>query len=161
MHTEPQKEHLWLHQIVGDWTMESEVEMAPGQPKEKFKGKEAVKKLGDLWVIGEGEGDMPGGGTGYMRLTIGYDPAKGHYVGNWVGSMMANMWVYEGAVDPDGRTLRLNTEGPAFLPGAKGTAKYQEVIQLIDDDTRTFTSRAQGPDGKWVEFMKATYRRVK
>ena len=49
-----------------------------------------------------------------------------------------------------------------MAPGAEGrTAKYQEVITIVDADTRTFTSRAQGPDGKWVEFMTATYRRVK
>ena len=162
MNAEPQKEHRWLQQLVGDWTMESECDMGPDQPRGKFKGKETVKALGDLWVIGEGEGEMPGGGIGRMRITIGYDPAKGTYVGNWVGSMMVNMWVYEGAVDSDGRTLRLNTEGPGCMPGSEGTrVKYQEVIALLDADTRTFTSRAQGRDGKWMEIMSATYRRVK
>jgi hypothetical protein len=162
MHAEPQKEHRWLQQLVGNWTSESDCDMGPDQPKGKFKGKESVKKLGDLWVVGEGEGEMPGSGIAYMQITIGYDPAKGKYVGNWVGSMMTNMWVYEGAVDPDGRSLRLNTEGPSCTPGSEGTtAKYQEVITMIDADTRTFTSRVQGADGTWVEMMTATYRRVK
>ena len=121
MEAKPQAQHRWLDQLVGDWTSESDCDLGPDQPNAKFKGRESVRKLGDLWIVAEGETEMPDGGiAGRMRLTIGYDPAKGCYVGNWVGTMMANMWVYEGAVDPDGRTLRLNTEGPGCGPAQRG-----------------------------------------
>ena len=162
MKTDPQNEHLWLHQLVGEWTMESEYDMGPGQAKGRSTGKETVRKLGELWIICEGEGEMPGGDTGYMRMTLGFDPAKGRYVGSWVGSMMTHMWVYEGTVE-DGKTLPLNCEGTDFSPGATpgATAKYQDVITIVGPDERTLTSRMKGPDGQWVQFMKATYRRAR
>ena len=161
MHAQPQKEHEWLQQLVGEWSYVTDASMGPGQPSQKFIGKETVRSLGGLWVIGEGEAEMPGGGSGKMIITIGYDPDKKHYVGSWVGSMMTFQWVYEGYVDADGRTLRLNTTGPNFAEGGKGTAKYQEVITILGPDKRTFTSRMQLPDGTWQEFMTATYTRKK
>ena len=75
-----------------------------------------------------------------------------------IGSMMTNMWVYEGSASRD--VLTLDTEGPAMSPEAK-TAKYQDIIKILSDDERTLTSRVLGPDGEWRQVMTATYRRVK
>jgi len=157
----PQKEHEWLQKLVGEWTSEADVSAGPGQPVQKFKGKETVRSIGGLWVIGEGEGEMPGGGAGKMIITIGYDPDKKHYVGTWIGSMMTIMWVYEGFVDPSGTTLTLNTQGPNFADGGKTTAKFQELIEFKSDDHRTFSSRMQAADGSWQTFMTAHYHRKK
>jgi hypothetical protein len=161
MHAEPQKEHLWLNKLLGEWAYEHDCSPAPDQPKEKFKGTETVRSLGGLWVVCEGSGNMPGGGTANTMLTLGYDPARQRYVGSWVGSMMTHMWTYEGALDPSGRVLTLNTEGPNFTPGATGLAKYQDVIEFLSDDHRTLTSRTLAPDGSWNTFMTAHYRRTK
>ncbi|UUZ78076.1 DUF1579 domain-containing protein [Polaromonas sp. P1(28)-13] len=60
MKAEPQKEHQWLQQLLGEWTYESEMQMAPGQPPLKSAGKESVRALGGLWVLCEGSGEMPG-----------------------------------------------------------------------------------------------------
>lgn len=60
MKTEPQKEHQWLQQLVGEWTYESECSMEPGKPPEKCTGSESVRSLGGLWVLCEGRGEMPG-----------------------------------------------------------------------------------------------------
>jgi len=38
MQVEPQKEHAWFKQLVGDWTMEGEALMGPDQPPMKSKG---------------------------------------------------------------------------------------------------------------------------
>ena len=46
---EPQKEHEWLQQLVGEWTYESECSMEPGKPPEKFEGSESVRSLDSLW----------------------------------------------------------------------------------------------------------------
>ncbi len=48
MNTEPQKEHEWLQQLLGEWTYESECMTEPGKPPEKFQGSEHVRALGDL-----------------------------------------------------------------------------------------------------------------
>jgi hypothetical protein len=154
---EPQKEHQWLKKLVGEWTSEAEMSMeAPSA--EKCRGSESVRTLGDLWVLCEGTGEMPGGGTAKMLMTLGYDPAKKRFVGTWVGSMMTHMWVYEGSLDATQRILTLESEGPG-MAGDGTTWKYRDVIEFKSDDHRTLTSNAQGKDGKWQQFMTAHYRR--
>lgn len=160
MFGEPQKEHAWLQKLVGEWTYESDCFMGPGEPNQKFKGRQTVSALGGFWIIGEGTGEMPGGGEASTRITIGYDPAKGRYVGTWVGSMMPNLWTYEGEVDASGKVLTLESVGPSFA-GDGTTSTYQDIFEWKDDDTHLFRSRVQQPDGTWNQFMVAEYKRVK
>jgi hypothetical protein len=35
-------QHLWLQQLVGEWTSEAQMAMAPGEPAETCKGTESV-----------------------------------------------------------------------------------------------------------------------
>jgi hypothetical protein len=63
MDTAPQKEHRWLQKLAGEWTSEAEATMEPGKPPETFKGTESVRSLGGLWILAEGQGEMPGGGA--------------------------------------------------------------------------------------------------
>lgn len=147
----PQEQHRWLERLIGDWTYESPNEPGCG-------GTETVKPLGPLWVIGEGVGKMPDGSPALMRITLGYDPSKGHFVGTWVGSMMSWMWIYKGALDGSGQILTLESEGPDFTnPGR--IAAYRDIIEFVSDDARLLRSEGQGPDGVWKEFMRLEYRR--
>jgi len=158
MKSAPQKEHQWLQKLVGEWTYEAEATMEPGKPPERYKGTERVRSLGSLWILAEGQGEMPGGGAATTMMTLGYDPRKKRYVGTWIGSMMTHLWVYDGALDAAERVLTLDTEGPNMA--AEGTmAKYQDVIGFEGDDHRVLTSRMLGDDGKWRGFMTASYRR--
>lgn len=159
MMAKPQQEHEWLQQFVGDWTIESECVGAPGQPTDTFTGTETVRTLGGLWIVGDGKGGMPGGGTAYMQLTLGFDPKRGRYIGTWVGSMMTHLWSYEGELDESGRVLTLNAEGPSFSAIGK-MAQYQDIYEIKDANHRVLTSRVLGEDGKWTQFMTAHYRRV-
>lgn len=164
MMPEPQAEHRWLQKLVGDWTYESECSMGPDKPAARSSGTESVRSLGDLWIVGEGQGEMPGGGgLGRTILTLGYDPARGKYVGSWIGSMMTLMWTYEGTRDAggDGNVLTLDTEGPNFADGGKTRTRFQDIITIVSDDHRTLTSRMLGPDGQWHRFTTAHYHRRK
>ncbi|MGL4554741.1 MAG: DUF1579 domain-containing protein, partial [Gemmataceae bacterium] len=157
---QPQKEHRWLDRLVGQWESEMEASMAPGQPPTTTRGTETVRSLGGLWVLCEGRSEMPGGGTGTTLMTLGFDPAKKRFVGSFIGSMMNNLWLYEGTLDADEKVLTLDTHGPSFTtPGL--TAPYKDAIVLVSDDERQLTSSFQGDDGQWHHFMTATYRRVK
>jgi hypothetical protein len=157
---EPRKEHEWLQKLVGEWTLESDGAPEPGQSQGQWT--ESVRWLGGLWTLAESQGEMPGGGTATSVMTLGYDPQKQRYVGTWVGSMMAHLWVYEGTVDATGKVLTLDTEGPDMSEGSQGKmAKYQDVVEFKSDDHRVLTSRVQGADGEWREFMTAHYRRKK
>lgn len=157
---EPQKEHLWLRRLVGEWTYEFEASMGPDQPVEKFTGTETIRSLGDLWFVGEGTAPMPGGGEGTTMITLGYDPQKGRFVGSWVGSMMTHLWVYDGELDEAEKVLTLHAEGPDMADGDK-TVQYKDVVELRSDDHRVLTSHALGDDGEWHQFMEAHYRRKK
>ncbi len=155
---EPTSEHRWLHQLLGDWTCVSTADMGPGEPPMSGTGTEHVRALGGLWVLGEGTGTMPGSDTGYMLMTLGYDPAQQAFVGSWVGSMMTNMWVYRGTLDADQKVLSLETEGPSCT-GDGSPARYRDTITLLGPDERTLTSSSEQADGSWKQFMQATYRR--
>jgi hypothetical protein len=67
MFAQPQEEHRWLHKLIGEWTYEHACE--PGtEPAETLTGTESVRSLGGLWVLAEGQGDMPGGGKAQMII---------------------------------------------------------------------------------------------
>lgn len=159
MQAEPQEQHRWLQKLVGEWTTEFEASMAPGQPPSTSTGVERVRSLGDLWVIAEGEGEMPDGTRATTLLTLGYDPQKQRFVGTWIGSMMTHLWVYDGELDSGKRTLFLYSEGPS-MAGDGSMAKYRESIEFKSDDHRVFTSQMEGADGTWQQpMMTAHYRR--
>jgi hypothetical protein len=156
----PDDNHRWLHRLVGEW----KYEMDSPEPGKKITARERVRKLGDLWVVGESEMPMPDGSPGQAIITLGYDPKKRKFVGTWVGTMMPNLWVYEGELDPAGRVLTLDCEGPRFdekgTPSAADTSRYRDAIELHDDGRRTLTATVLGDDGVWKTFMTANYRRT-
>jgi hypothetical protein len=155
----PGKEHEWLNRLIGDWAYEVEAACNPGEPPAKFGGTERVRPVGGLWIIAEGQGEMPGGGTAQMILTLGFDPDKRRFVGTWVGSMMTTLWVYQGSLDESGKRLTLETTGPSHGEPGK-TANYREMIELTGDTSRTFTSTVQASDGTWSTMMTARYQRT-
>jgi hypothetical protein len=158
MKAEPQKEHQWLQRLVGEWIYDGECAMGPGQPLSKFTGIESVRSLGGVWVVGEGQGEMPGGGAATTLMTLGYDSQRKRYVGTWIGSMMTYLWAYDGEMDAAGKVLTLHAEGPHM--GVEGKmAKYKDVIEFKSDDHRLLTSHMLGDDGKWNQFMTSNYRR--
>jgi Protein of unknown function (DUF1579) len=159
MNENPHQEHRWLDKLVGEWTSEMECTMGPGQPLITLRGTESVRSLGGLWTIGEGEGNMPEGGSSKSVMTLGYDPKAGRFVGTFIASVMTHLWTYTGSLDESGKVLTLDAEGPSFTSGE--TAKYQDRIEFVDDDHRILTSQALGDDGEWRRFMTAHYRRKK
>ena len=154
----PGEEHRWLHRLLGEWTYEGEALMAPDQPPVRFSGTETVRSMGGLWIVGEGQGAMPGCGPSTTQVLLGFDPQKGRFVGTWVGSMAANLWIYDGSLDEARRVLTLESEGPSFSDPSK-TARYRDVIELESDDHRILRSQGPAGDGSWTTFMTAHYRR--
>lgn len=158
INAKPEKQHEWLKQLIGDWEMLGAA-TGPDEKENTCQGAESVRAIGDLWVVGEGTGEAPDGSPAFMSvLTLGYDPAKGAFVGTWIGSMMTHMWVYQGELDSTGKVLTLNTEGPDMEhPGT--TARYRDIIELTDDGKRLLISEMLGADGEWKRFMNVTYTR--
>jgi hypothetical protein len=158
MQAQPQAEHHWLQKFVGEWVSEGKMTMAPGEEPVVFRGTESVRSVGELWIIGEARGEMPGGGEMVAITTIGYDPRKGRYVGSFIASAGAEMLLYEGTLDEAQQTLSLDTEAPA-MDGSGGRAQYRDVMKFESDDRRVLTSHVMGKDGEYHQFMEALYRR--
>lgn len=156
----PQKEHEWLAQLVGEWTVDSECIMAPDQPPMKGTGTCSTRSLGGLWFLSEGSGEMPNGGTMNSIITLGYDPQKGRYVGSFIASMMTHLWLYEGTRDASGKVLTLDAEGPS-MAGDGTMASYQDIVTIESKDHWVLSSQIKGPDGQWIKFMTAHHRRKK
>ena len=156
---EPQKEHAWLQQLVGEWTYEHEARMGPDQPPMKATGTESVRSVGGLWTIGESQGAMPDGEPATMIITLGFDPQKGRFVGTFIGSMMTNLWVYDGGLNAAERVLTLEADGPSFTDPT-ATAKYRDSIEIVSQDHHILRSAVLGDNGEWHEFMTAHYRRT-
>lgn len=158
MQAQPQKQHQWLQQLLGEWTGEGQVTMGPDLHAERRSGTAFIRALGDLWIVADIEEDAPDGTQASSILTLGYDPERGRFVGSWVGSMMAHFWVYEGQLDPSGKVLSLETEGPGMTPGSRG--RYRDVINVESDDHWTLNSFMLDDEGQWQRFMSIGYQRV-
>jgi hypothetical protein len=151
--TEPQKEHEWLQQLVGEWTYES-----GEHEKEKMTGSETVRSLGGRWIVAEGKGIMPGGAPAETIMSLGYDPETKRYNGTWIGSMLSYLWVYDGELDEAKRRLTLKCEGPS-MSGDGSMAKYEDVVEIVSPNERLLRARILGEDGRWNEFMTTRYLR--
>ncbi len=156
---EPQDEHRWLHRLVGRWEGTGECAAGPGEPPMTNTMRETFRRLGELWVVSDGEGEIPGGGSARSAFTFGYDPVKRRFVGSFVVSVMTHFWIYEGTLDGSGQVLTLDCQGPSFA-NPNLLVHYQDIFAFEGEDRRVLTSRLRGADGQWTQFMRAEYRRV-
>lgn len=159
MGTKPIAEHAWLQQLVGEWKVETEMYMGPGQPPMSSAGTESCKSVGGLWAFAEGKGKMPDGSGFDMYWTLGYDVSFKEYRGCWFGSMSSHLWKYVGTLSADGKTMTLDCEGPDMVHDGK-TAPYRDVLEIVDANHRTLTSYGKDENGEWQRFMKASFTRV-
>ena len=159
MFAKPEKEHQWLGKLIGDWTVESECQVDDDNQPQKSKSHLTCRSLGGLWTVLESEGEAPEGGSWSSIMTLGYDIEKKCYVGTFIVSIMTYLWLYEGSIDESSNKLTLDTEGPRC--NQDGMAKYQDIIEIIDDDHWILSSQILEEDGKWQSFMSAHHRRRK
>ena len=157
MKAEPQAEHRWLDQLIGEWVGEGDAETQPGGDALKWQATETVRSLGGVWILLESTSDTPDGGKAQTVMTLGYDPQKKRFTGTFIGSMMTHLWVYEGELDESRKVLTLNTVGPGMTPGG-GDAEYRDIVEIKSPDHRTLTSFAL-VNGEWQQVMGCSYRR--
>jgi hypothetical protein len=145
--------------LVGNWTFESEAILAPDQPRVKAKGTERVRALGAFWVILEAKLTVMGTPIDAV-MTIGTTQSNKILEGAWVSSASGKMVTYKGTLSKDGNTVELATEMPNPMKGGK-KYKHKDVISMQGNDRRTLKSFILEDNGKWVEYLSATYKRVK
>jgi hypothetical protein len=155
----PALEQDWLQTLVGEWETEIECHIEQRKLPLKSKGTESVRSIGGFWIVAEGKSTVMDKPMTSI-LTLGYDSEQRKYVGTWASSCMTYLWQYKGSLDLAAETLMLETEGPS--PLSLGTiAKFREVMEVISNDHRVFTSSVQRADGKWAKIATISYRRKK
>lgn len=158
MGTLPVKEHEWLHNLIGEWNVQTDMTMPDGS-KVSGKGTEIVKSLGGLWSYGEGKGIMPDGSDMTYYVGLGYDISFKEYRGFMVMSVSSHLWKYTGHLSADGKTMTLDCEGPSMTKDGE-TANYRDIIEIIDESHRTLTSSGEDEKGNWQLYMKSSYTRI-
>jgi uncharacterized protein DUF1579 len=155
----PEGPHQWLEQLVGEWTAKSEASMGPGTEPIKAEAREVVRSIGGLWTVAEADTSIQGTRV-HSILTLGYDPVKQAFVGTWIDSVQAHLWLYRGTLDESKKILTLEAEGPSF-DDPNQVAKFRDVIEIASPDRRLARSFIQGPDGNWIQFQSGEYQRKK
>ncbi|MBP7149402.1 MAG: DUF1579 domain-containing protein [Acidobacteria bacterium] len=155
---QPTPQHARLKQLLGTWDATVEFSPAPGEPPQVSKGTEVVRECcGGLWVVTDFTSDM--GGMPFVGHGVGgYDPDKKKYVGTWVDSMTTSLSVSEGTYDEAKKAYTSWME--AKTPDGQ-TVRTKVVEESPDANTRIAHFLMPGADGKDVETMKITYKRVK
>lgn len=156
---EPQEEHEFLQQFVGEWVTHSKAIMGPGAEPMECHGTMSSQGLGKFWAINNLKGDLGGVPINGIQ-TLGYNLEKKKFVGTWVDSMTDHLWAYEGGLENDGKKLVLEAEGPNYMAGG-GSIKYKDTYEFKSPDVIETESLMQGEDGKWVTFMTGTFTRKK
>lgn len=143
------KQHAWLNQLVGEWEYTGEMNMGEGMDPVTFNGIESGRPVGDFWTISENKStDENSKFIGV--LTLGYSAEKGHYIGTWVDSLNDYMWNFTGELSDDKKSLALIARGPSMITGE--LCNFQEVITIVDDNHKTYTSSIQNEDGSWTQI---------
>jgi hypothetical protein len=156
----PQGEHAWLQRLVGDWECDAPppppgVALPPDAPSTLVT---TYRTLDGVWLVGESAMPSPDGTMGHTLMTVGFDPARGRFVGTWIGSMMTHLWVYDGELDPDGRTLLLYADGPD-MAGTGAMVQYCDSIEFVEADRHVFRGSLRDENGGWKPFMELEFRR--
>lgn len=154
---EPTAQHLWLHQLLGVWDAVSECQMGPDQPPMKSSMVTTMRKIGELWIVGEMVGDTPGGTPAISIISLGFDPTKNRFVGTFISSVMTHLWPYEGTLDDANQLLTLDSLGPGFTGALE--AKYQDTIEIFSPEHFQMRSQTLTESGQWNQFMVADFRK--
>jgi Protein of unknown function (DUF1579) len=158
----PTKEHEWLRQLEGEWAFESEWRLVLTAPVVKWTATARTRRVGDLWIASDYQGEM-GGVPMSGVLLLGYDDLQKAIVGSWVDTTCTHLYRYVGQLDEATNTLTLDTEGPFLLSSMPGkTIRYRDVLQLKSKDRWTYTSSMKvSDDAEWITFGKASSRRIR
>ncbi len=148
-------EHAELAKWVGDWSVKTEIWMAPGQPPMESTATATYTSLWDGRFL---EQDFAGDfmGTKFTgQLLMGYDRIDKEFVSIWIDSGSAYMSVSRGAMK-DG-VIRLEQNDPDWMTGKK--TKTSMTVGWTDENTGVLTMLKPGPDGKDAMSMRMTYTR--
>lgn len=150
----PTEHHALLERFVGTWKS-TVAPMGPDMPSSS--GTETNRAFGELWTLGQYEGDFMG--TPFQgHSVVGYDVEKGKYVSMWVDTASSRLNVYEGEWNPG--TNQLVMKGPGKNPMTGESVTETHVHHFEGPDRRSFEIRLPGPDGTPTAMLHIDYVRM-
>jgi hypothetical protein len=133
--------------------------MQPGAEPMESEGKAQNEMiLGGRFLQSEYTGDFMGDTFVGMGID-GYDNLLEKHVGMWVDSAGTMMMQFVGECSDAGKVLKTKSEYLDPMSGEMATMKGR--ITIVDDNTYTYESWSQGPDGEFFKSMEITYTREK
>ena len=111
--------------------------------------------LNGLWLLEHFKCEF-GGMSFEGRGATSYNASKKKYINVWIDSMGTAPMVSEGTYDKSTKTITM--VGNMQTPDGK-TMKATLTNVFKDADTKIFTIKGAGPDGKDFEMLHITYKR--
>ena len=154
----PGEMHKWMASHAGTWDAEV-TSFMPGAPPSTSKATEVVKMvMNGLYQEGNLSGTMMGMPFNGKSI-MAYDNAKKQFALTWIDNLGSGLMIMTGQYDAATKTMNLN--GTQTDPTTGKDSKVRQEQKFIDDDNYVLTMYGDGPDGKEVKFMEATFKRVK
>lgn len=145
----PGPEHDMLKECEGSW--DATVRCHLGESK----GTQNAKvDLNGLWLLEHFQCTLADKKFEGRSATT-FDTAKKKYISIWIDSMSTSPMLSEGTYDKSTKTLSM--VGIMQMPDGKSVKATMTTVSK-DADTKVFTMRHPGPDGKDME-MEITYKR--
>lgn len=150
--------HKWMAKQVGTWEAEVSSWMGPGDPVISSATDVVTMTMNGLYQIGNFSSTMMGMPF-QGQSTLGYDNAKKQFVLTWIDNFGSGIIMMSGNYDNKSKTLIL--KGMQTNPVTGKEANIRQVNVYHTNDSYTATMYGDGPDGKEIKFMEATYNRKK
>lgn len=152
----PGEAHKLLAKMEGSWNTRTRSWTEPDQPPEESTGFcEQKMILGGRFLQQECTGQMMGNKFTGIGVT-GFDNHTRKYVSTWIDSMGTALYVFEGPVNPDGRSF---TQRCRYDDPVKGPMEWRSECRLVDDNTMAFEMYGTVLGGKEEKMMEMTYTR--
>ncbi len=155
----PSDAHKALEPLAGKWTYTAKMWMTPDSPVEESTGTSQDDLIyGGRFLMQVVKGTMMGKPFEGLGFT-GYDNIKKEYVSVWLDGMATGVMTSSGQYDAATKTITEMGVNSCPLTGEKDR-KGRNVTTLVDNDHKTYTAYAAGPDGKENKMMEIAYTRV-
>lgn len=154
----PNEHHTHLTKLVGQWKTNGKFWMQPGAEPMASEGKAKNEMImGGRFLQSNFTGDFMGQPFLGMGLD-GFDNTLGKHVGMWIDNAGTMMMSFLGECTEQGKVLTTVSEFVDPLSGSK--AKMKGKVTVVNDNSYTYESWSQGPDGEFFKSMEINYSRM-
>src|SRR5262249_30297250 len=133
----PGAAHKALEPLVGEWSAEVKMWMAPDGPPTISKGTaKSTWTLKERFVQEEFNGEFMGKPFHGISFT-GYDNVRQKYRSVWLDDMSTTIVTSEGDADADGKVITFGGDYSCAMTGDKHKA-CKQVVRIVSRDKRVF-----------------------